>query len=138
MLAMSACALCLSSCSDDDNDGGGSDIEGGVYPGTWVVSHVQITEDGETDGGKVDPSQLLIELKLNEDGTFTYTYKEFVGEGDSFVQQGNWGYADGKLTLNATDGSMNQQMQVRRWTSKELVTFRSEEGNSETLTWKRK
>lgn len=139
MLAMSACALCLSSCGDDDDEGndvGGADS---VYTGSWIMSHMKITEDGESESGKVDPSLLLVKMQLNDDNTFTY-YAYTAPEGDMPAevvnQEGNWNYKDNVLTLNMKDGSV-AKMQVKRWTNKEWVTYQSEGGYSETRTWKR-
>lgn len=137
MLAMSACALCLSSCGDDDGEGGGD--TGSAYTGTWIMSHIKITEDGESESGKVDPSVLLVKMQLNDNNTFTYYAYSAPEDGEpaeEVNQEGNWSYKDNVLTLNMKDGSVSV-IQVKRWTNKELVTYQSEEGYSETRTWKR-
>lgn len=140
MLAMSACALCLSSCGDDDDEGngGGGGDTGSAYTGTWIMSHIKITEDGETYEGNVDTSEILAKMTLNEDKTFTYSYTDFEDDENDPTepQQGTWSYADNVLTLHMDNGAVGT-MPVKRWTSKQLVTFQSEGGYSETRTWKR-
>ncbi len=136
LAAICSCALTFSACGDDDED----EETGGPYTGVWNMTHITITEDGETESGAVTGA--TIRLTLNND--YTYSYYAYTPAEDGYPaetidESGTWSYADGVLTLvmNAGDYTETSFLTVTKWTNNQLITLQAEDGYSEQRTWGR-
>lgn len=140
ILLMSTCMVCLTSCSDDDEESGGEGIGAGApYTGVWVMTHIKIVEDGKTEEGAVTPeSGVECKLTLLENGNYTYyalTKGDTDDEDELIEESGQWSFSGNKLTL--TNDLYISKMTVYTWTATKLVTYQEEEGDSETRTWEK-
>lgn len=82
-LLMVIISLSISSCSNDDDEDGGSDSASII--GTWQ------SKDGD---------DFIITLKLNKNGSFTMTEKEYYqGKWDTYTSHGEYEYEDDILTF---------------------------------------
>ncbi|WP_455621422.1 lipocalin family protein [Parabacteroides sp.] len=128
MIALSSCMFGLSSCGDDKDDAEGTD---GIHNGTWLVTHIKITEDGQTLETDITPALgITYRLTLKND-SFEFYFKD---EEESYTESGKWSYSDNILTLNSED-SGTEHIQVLSWTDTKLVTREEDEEDITEMTF---
>lgn len=145
VLLMSACMVCLTSCSDDDEESGGEGIDAGApYTGVWVMTHIKMAGDGETGDYQVTPA-LGLENKITLLENMDYEYYGLVkgdtpDEDEEEEHKGKWNFSDNKLILKSDEG-LTYTLTILTWTANKLVTYQEENigdsSYSETRTYQK-
>ena len=142
-LVMAACCFGFVSCGDDEEDAGGPGSEIGSeapYYGKWQVTHMKEVEDGESFEGNLS-SKEIIQLTLNQNGTFVYYVNVTDEEGnETYTQEGTWTYSQNTISMVSTSEGYTEygKMLVQSWTASSMVTkVDYGHGSYEISTWKR-
>lgn len=142
IMMVSALCLGLASCSDDDDDNEGGNVnlenvEPGVLTGKWQCVSIACVEDGEKDNREVNESYYLI---INEDGTAIVNPRHLFDDlGGSSTDTATYWTAEGnKLTLRRNSSGEYIVLTIKKLTRNELVTEAYDGGDyTETHTFKK-
>lgn len=104
------CAFCVAGCSDKDEPLGNA----AMFHGTWGISHMKVTAQGQTVDQDVDAS--VSTITFNADGTAT-EYQ------NGIYAAATWNYDAGKRLLHMTDSNYGTQLdwQIRTLSDTEFV-----------------
>ena len=140
IMMVSVLCLGMTSCSDDDDEGGNvnlENVEPGVLTGKWQCVSINCVEDGEKYSRDVDESFYLI---INEDGTAVIGHRHLFDDlGFSSTDTKTYWSAEGnKLTLRRNSSGSYIVLTVKKLTKNELVTEAYDGGDyTETHTFKK-
>ncbi len=135
------CTLSLSSCSDDDDEPGGSSVSASDanLVGFWHISSIKFVDEEETWTEDFDDQRYYIRLTLKEDHTYSeVTHIAADGDEEEYnnTETGTWEVTGSKLILTESNGYFYSEWEIKTLTTSSLVLYQSgtEDGIYEAQT----